>query len=317
MSWLDRFFGKNYNLIQNNGTLVPPESILNIVGGTLVDDPTNGRTTLTISAGGAAVVIFDGGTPKNLRSDRPTLQSPINNTKKGIVNLSSRSSGSTSGAGADYVTISGGDRHEADGIGAVIGGGRANESNGIDGVVAGGTANTVAVSFGAIGGGIGNSVIGVAGTGGFVPGGSYGTARRSSQMAHADGPISNIARRQASRYMVRGLSTGAPVVLLDNLGNQLNTQYGVMYLILAKVALQRTDAVGQSSQTHILTIHQDTSGFCVIDQDSQIDVFVGSSGGTVVFSVTGADLVATLTTGGESVDAFVVYEWAEITNGGI
>jgi len=272
---------------------------------------------LIAGIGGAAAVIFDGGgSQQNLRSTK-TNQSPINNTKTGIVNFASRSSGGTAGAVGDYVTISGGDRHEAGSTGATICGGRANECNGVDGVVAGGTSNTVAITLGFVGGGQGNSVI--ANAGGCVPGGSYGTARRSGEMAHADGPLSTIARRQASQYMVRGLSTGAPVVLLDNLGGQLITQYGRMYLILAKVVLQRTDAVGQSSQTHILTIHQDTSGFCVIDQDSQINVFAGSSGGVVAFSVTGADgnLVATLTTGGETVDAFVVYDWAELTNGGI
>lgn len=53
MSWLDRFFtNKNYGTIQINGVPLPPEAILNIIGATGADDPTNQRTTITISGGG-------------------------------------------------------------------------------------------------------------------------------------------------------------------------------------------------------------------------------------------------------------------------
>lgn len=63
MSWLDTFFAsKNYGTMQYSGTVVPPEAIMNFLGGgvTIVDDPTNGRTNITISGGGTSADSFAG-----------------------------------------------------------------------------------------------------------------------------------------------------------------------------------------------------------------------------------------------------------------
>lgn len=49
MSWLDKFFGKNYNLIQYEGVLVPPQPQLDFEGAgvTVTDDPSQTRTKVT------------------------------------------------------------------------------------------------------------------------------------------------------------------------------------------------------------------------------------------------------------------------------
>lgn len=52
MSWLDNFFA-GYQTVQVNGVAYPAERILNLVGVTAADDPANGRTTVTVAAGGS------------------------------------------------------------------------------------------------------------------------------------------------------------------------------------------------------------------------------------------------------------------------
>lgn len=110
------------------------------------------------------VVVFDGGTPKNLRSNRPANQSPIENTANGIVNLSSDTSGTAGGCLSDWTTISGGDANSAYGTGATVGGGRTNVIEGDGAVIAGGESNTIGGSpqgnASTIGGGIANSISG-------------------------------------------------------------------------------------------------------------------------------------------------------------
>ena len=99
-----------------------------------------GGITATAVGGSTALivvtpaVIFDGGgSDENLRSARATEQSPINNAKKGIVNLSSQSGdynpGAT-GATDNWTTISGGDDNTASLIGSTVIGGAGNTASG-------------------------------------------------------------------------------------------------------------------------------------------------------------------------------------------
>lgn len=54
MSWLDRFFAKGYVTVQSGGSALPTETIINFASGaTVADDPSNGRTNVTVSGGGA------------------------------------------------------------------------------------------------------------------------------------------------------------------------------------------------------------------------------------------------------------------------
>ena len=56
MSWLDKFF-KAYSSVQVGGVALAPETTINFVGATVVDDPTNARTTVTVTGGGGGVPV--------------------------------------------------------------------------------------------------------------------------------------------------------------------------------------------------------------------------------------------------------------------
>lgn len=74
-------------------------------------------------------IIFDGYTGRsNLRSNK-TLQSPIDNTKVGIVNFGSRSSGGTAGATNNYSAILSGDRQTVSGDYGVVVSGDSNTAS--------------------------------------------------------------------------------------------------------------------------------------------------------------------------------------------
>lgn len=81
----------------------------------------------------------------NLRSNRYNTQSPIDNTKIGIVNLSSNSVQTATGVTSNYGAILGGDR---------------NQVSGNHGVVVGGLQNSISGGLGFIGGGSGNILSG-------------------------------------------------------------------------------------------------------------------------------------------------------------
>jgi hypothetical protein len=48
MSWLDIFFNTGYSTVQSSGSALPQQRALDFVGGTVVDDPTNARTIVTL-----------------------------------------------------------------------------------------------------------------------------------------------------------------------------------------------------------------------------------------------------------------------------
>jgi hypothetical protein len=107
-----------------------PHTTMNFVGpGVTVTDAGSGTATVTIPSTGA--VVFDGGaTSQNVRTNRALSQSPINAAKEGIVNLSSKTAGPSTGATGDYSTISGGDQGIASGDYSVVAGGLLNSSTG-------------------------------------------------------------------------------------------------------------------------------------------------------------------------------------------
>jgi len=97
--------------------------------------------------GGIPAVIFDDAVPAdkvNIRSDRATDQSAIDNTKVGLTNLGSQDgswNGLAVGATADYATISGGIDNEATVDNAVVAGGAGNSATGYAAAVGGGYLN--------------------------------------------------------------------------------------------------------------------------------------------------------------------------------
>ena len=105
-------------------------------------------------------VIFDGYVSRvNLRSVR-AFQSPIDNTKTGIVNFGTSTTGS-GGATGDYSIILGGDRNISAGTHSMVGGGFLN--NAADGysLVLHGNANTATLANSTVINGVGNTASGV------------------------------------------------------------------------------------------------------------------------------------------------------------
>ncbi len=90
--------------------------------------PTDGYTLVWVAADAqwepqTRAILFDGYTTRRNLISNKLLQSPIDNTKTGVINFGSRSAGSTAGATNDYAAILSGDRHTVSGnFGVVIGG---------------------------------------------------------------------------------------------------------------------------------------------------------------------------------------------------
>jgi hypothetical protein len=100
--------------------------------------------------------IFDGpggGQPENGRTNRTVGQSPIDNTKRGIINMGS---GSGPGVTGDFGTLSGGSNNSVEALFATVSGGGDNHATGISGTVSGGDTNR-ADGLGATVGGGGNN----------------------------------------------------------------------------------------------------------------------------------------------------------------
>lgn len=162
-----------------------------------------GSTGATGATGTGGAVIFDGGTPENARTDRTTDQSPIDNTKDGIVNLGSDSSGTAFGATGNYSTIGGGDRNNAtadystvaggftntaSNPYATVSGGLTNTATGTYAVVSGGFSNVASADFSTVSGGENNTASEVHST---VAGGANNTASEIYAYAEGNGTVSS------------------------------------------------------------------------------------------------------------------------------
>lgn len=102
---------------------------------------TNSDWTVVTFGGATPAAVFDAGTTsENIKSNRATVGSPIDNTKDGVVNLGSATSAS-SGATGNYSTISGGDVNNATADYSTVGGGSGNTCVGTSTTIAGGTIN--------------------------------------------------------------------------------------------------------------------------------------------------------------------------------
>jgi hypothetical protein len=87
-----------------------------------------------VAVAGAQAVIFDDLVPAdqvNIRSDRATNQSPIDNTDVGVTNFGSNSLGVATGATGAYSTIGGGDNNTASGLHSTVPGGDRCTASGI------------------------------------------------------------------------------------------------------------------------------------------------------------------------------------------
>lgn len=134
-----------------------------------------------VSASDVDAVVFDGGnTSKNIRSDRVDTQSPIDNTKNGIVDLGSDTVGTSTGVASNYSAILGGDQNNVTADFSLITGGLQNTIvpdtfSGHTGAnystIVGGRNNSVISALSFIGGGNNNTITG--GEGNSSPEGNY------------------------------------------------------------------------------------------------------------------------------------------------
>lgn len=345
-SWLPTLIGP-LDLQGDGESVVPRRATLNFVGGTVTDNPELERTDIALDGGGGAdgtarAVIFDGGTvAANLRGNRPTSQSPINNVKSGIVNLGSDSAGTTTGVRADFSTVGGGNQNAiGPSANSVIGGGYNNgiavgesSSYGFN-AIAGGSGNVISgIAGGVISGGITNSVTAdgaiVLGGANNLAQGNYSLASgleayayRRGQQAHASGKFVDRGDSQWSRYLVRGTSiNGAAVVLSDEPGGAdgkfvLFRYYA--YAVRATCIAIRTDAPGRAMWINTLLAHAEPPlVVAVIDNDNPTLAVPNGQLWTIAYSVVGDHIEATFTgTVGHNVRAVVTFEWTEIGGGG-
>jgi hypothetical protein len=139
-------------------TATDPNGLLTATKGTLISDEstgliwrnTDGATAWSIADTSTPVevaVIFDDAVPAdkvNIRSDRASNQSAIDNTKTQITNLGSQDglwNGAAVGATAQAATIGGGDDNEATNDYATVAGGAGNSATGYAAAVSGGYLN--------------------------------------------------------------------------------------------------------------------------------------------------------------------------------
>lgn len=102
-------------------------------------------------------IIFDGYVARsNIRSNK-LLQSPIVNTKTGIVNFGSRSVGVTVGATEDYAAILAGDQHTASGVSSLVINGVQHIASGVYGTVINGLTNIASGQYSAVLNGFNNT----------------------------------------------------------------------------------------------------------------------------------------------------------------
>lgn len=278
---------------------------------------------ITTSVGSASAVIFDDAVPAdqvNIRSDRATNQSPIDNTKVGITNLGSDNA-ATAGAIADYATIGGGLNNEVSGIGAVVIGGTGNVAAGADSMAGGngsGVANTGtgAIAFGTNCGaaGIASCAIGNLSN----ANGDYSTAlgyaadaSRYGQYAHNGN--GGATGEQFGRIQLRGLSGNGVLVPLQ-LGDFTDFQLedGKTYAMRITFMGSRTDAQGSASEVHQVLVHA-TGGVAVIDDDTPVAVQANGEAWTWTLTTPGGltlgvDFAGTLA---QTVRGIALFEWVE------
>lgn len=131
--------------VQNAGVAVTQRAILNIVGEGLLASDVGGKTQLNVNTG----CVRDGGVAangENIRGTRTLKQSPIVNTKDGIVNFGSKTGGGGVGATESYTTISGGDQNDCTAGYATCIGGLGNVASGLYATV-GGTTSVASGNF--------------------------------------------------------------------------------------------------------------------------------------------------------------------------
>jgi hypothetical protein len=213
--------------------------------------------------GSLPVVTFDNTNPladKNLRTVRPHHQSPIDNTKSGVVNLGSDTTNGTTGATGDYSTIGGGNQNDATNTGATVPGGTGNTASGVNSHAVG--AGTTASGTGAHSEGVGSIASGQAAH-------AQGFGAIASRLGqHADTAFSSAGLFQhgSLTYGVAGVASGDSGELLDALGTPFVLEENKTYAIKVRfLAAQIGAGKGGAYVVYDLLVHTDGAGNAVID----------------------------------------------------
>ncbi len=173
----------------------------------VANDGTPGRWLIfnTGGSGGSGAVIFDGGSAsQNARTARSANQSLIDNTKNGIINLSSRTTGSSAGAIGNYTTISGGDQNTASGDYSTISGGLINSATATGASVIGGSNNTASGTYS-----VASGNASVASGSGSQAQGLSSTALRTGEQSQASGKFTSVGDAQTTVLTMFGAVTNA------------------------------------------------------------------------------------------------------------
>lgn len=229
---------------------------------------TNSDWTVVTFGGATPAAIFDAGaTSENIKSNRATTPSPIDNTKDGIVNLGSATT-LTNGAQGNYSTISGGDNNNATADYATVGGGASNTAVGTSSTIAGGTVNFAQQTADTVCGGNQNSS-----TGGycFVGGGNTNSCAGShsvvaggnQNVTNADNSVIGGGTNNVTNNIVNTIAGGANnTISADNgtiCGGTNNTiSSGADYSVITNG--YNNEAAGNSSVVTGFEAKSDKSG---------------------------------------------------------
>lgn len=197
-------------------------------------------------------------TTTNLRSNRYTTQSPIDNTKLGIVNLGSDSNQTTTGITSNYGAILGGDRNQVSGNHGVAVGGLQNSTSGELGFIGGGNANVASGNSSVIVGGTSNITNS---NNSFIGGGLFNTLT-TSLLSSILGGVANSITSTSYAAILSGQSNqilGTSLTFASILGGASNTISGASdgYLTILDGALNTVDGsynlVGNGNNNDIAT----------------------------------------------------------------
>jgi hypothetical protein len=197
-------------------------------------------------------------TTTNLRSNRYTTQSPIDNTKLGIVNLGSDSNQTTTGVTSNYGAILGGDRNQVSGNHGVAVGGLQNSTSGELGFIGGGNANVASGTNSVIVGGTSNITNS---NNSFIGGGLFNTLT-TSLLSSILGGVANSITSTSYAAILSGQSNqilGTSLTFASILGGASNTISGASdgYLTILGGALNTVDGyyniIGNGNNNDIAT----------------------------------------------------------------
>jgi hypothetical protein len=183
--------------VNNNHALhfEPTISTTNLIGGSALNNVTNGASGATISGGGLPTL------PNRVTDHSGTVSGGVGNRAgddAGTVNdkeLATVGGGAFNVASGGYSTVGGGSDDTASGVFAVVAGGRLNRSRGNSSVVGGGYQNDANANRSVIAGGELNLAAGIASV---VSGGSFNRARGVNSVVAGGGSNSNPADSNAA-----------------------------------------------------------------------------------------------------------------------